>query len=79
MLSHKLKCLEQFLQLAASGMISPPPAALKAAARQATDCRNQAEQLELRVIPRRQRLEDHHLKDGKVTLLPIIPRDQAVT
>lgn len=77
MLSLKLMRLEKFLALAAAAQVSPPLAAVRAALRIATDCRHQAEHLEGQVIPRRQRLDDEHLRSGKVTLFPVIPRDGA--
>lgn len=77
MLSHKLKRIETFLDLAITGQIQPPVAALKAALRAAKSAREQAEQLEARVVPRRQRLDAAHLASGKVALFPVAAAPEA--
>jgi hypothetical protein len=77
MLSHKLKRLEKFLELASSAQVLPNRGAMKAALSQARDCREQAEQLERKVIPRRQRLDASHLASGKVVMLGVIAAPEA--
>lgn len=71
MLSHKLQSLEKLLELAATAQVMPTQTVMRIALRNVRDCKLQALDLESRIIPRRQRLEEHHLADGKVAMFPI--------
>ena len=78
MLSEKLRRLHTFLDLAATGTVMPNRAAMLVATRMAADLASQVQALEQAQIPRRQRMTNEHFTSGKVTLLPIIPRNEAV-
>ena len=78
MLSEKLRRLHTFLNLAAHGTVQPNSSAMLVAARMAGDLTDQVKALEAAQIPRRQRLHDEHLRDGKVVLMPIIAKNEAV-
>jgi hypothetical protein len=78
MLSKDIKSLSNFLDLAAHGTVMPSRNAFKVAHRMATDLARQVAALEAAQIPRRQRLHDDHFADGKVVMLGVIPRNEAV-
>jgi hypothetical protein len=78
MLSDKLKSLATLLDLAAHGTVQPDRAVMHVAHRVARDLVVQVAALEAAQIPRRQRLHDDHLASGKVVMLPIIARSEAV-
>ncbi len=77
MLSHKLLSLEKLVELASTGEVMPTRAVMKVALRNIRDCRAEAERLEQRVIPRRQRLQLEDLKSGKVAMFPVAARPEA--
>jgi hypothetical protein len=76
MLSHKILRIEKFLELAISGQVYPPTAALRAALVAAKSAREDAVQLEQKVVPRRQRLDASHLQ-GNVTIFPVVAAPEA--
>lgn len=78
MLSHKMNSLVNLLSLAAHGQVMPERAVLKVAHRVASDLQKQVAALEAAQVPRRQRLHDDHLASGKVVMLGIVPRNEAV-
>jgi hypothetical protein len=78
MLSEKVRRLHTFLDLAANGKVMPNRTAFQVAARMAGDLSEQVKALEQAQIPRRQRLHDDHLASGKVVMMPIIPKNEAV-
>jgi hypothetical protein len=78
MLSQKMKSLVTLLDLAAHGQILPDSAVFKVAHKVASDLQQQIVALEAAQIPRRQRLHDDHLASGKVVMLGVVARNEAV-
>lgn len=74
MLSHDIRSLRKFLELAATAQVGPAPAALRAASRMALGAEEQALRLEAMAVPRRQRISTGDLGSGKITLLAFAPR-----
>jgi hypothetical protein len=77
MLTHDLKGLIAFVDITLSLHGKMDEASLRIVLRKLNDIHAQAHHLEQAQVPRRQRMTDDHLR-GNVTMLPIIPRDQAV-
>jgi hypothetical protein len=79
MLSHKLLSIEKTVELAATAQVMPTQAVMRAVLRQLKDARSEAQELEARVVPRRQRLQMEDLADGKVTLFPVVAAPEAAS
>ena len=80
MISEKIASVSKLLTVLAdpATLGVAPRQVLEMAARQLRDCAANVKQLEENVVPRRQRLGEEHLKSGKVVLLGIIPRNEAL-
>ena len=79
MISQKITNVQKLLELLVDPQtITPPSRELIAhSARLLKDCAANVRDMETQVVPRRQRLNEEHLRSGKIRMLGIIPRDEA--
>ena len=79
MISQKITNVQKLLELLADpATVSQPSRELIAhSARLLKDCADNVREMEEQVVPRRQRLNDEHLRSGKIRILGVIPRNEA--